>query len=472
MARIRLPNNNWQPRGYQRKLWDYLEGGGLRAIEIAHRRWGKDEIFLNWAAVSAHTPGKVGNYWHMLPEYAQARKAIWDSVNPHTQERRIFEAFPRDSIDGLRDNDMFIRFKSGSSWQVVGSDNFKNLVGAAPRGITFSEWAKASPGAWPYLSPILAENGGWAAFITTPEGKNHAHGMYKNALTSDNWFAELQTVDDSGAIERLRAQIAEDLQTYTAMFGEEAATAMIEQEYYCSFAAAILGAYWGKEISRLENAGNMVELDPVRGYAIHTAWDIGMDDPMAIWVFQSGPGWLHILDYTEGSGHGFDHYCDWLKERGYAGGNDYVPHDAKQREPGSPGGRTRIATLIAMGRNPVLVPDHKPIDRINAARRLLSQKDDSGRYLTWFDEKRCGPMGLECLRSYKQEWDQINRTFARTAKHDWASHGADAFGHLAVAVEVPMPKKPDAPKSQLIIPKPLTVNDLLRSQRNQQRRAD
>ena len=62
---------------------------------------------------------------------------------------------------------MFIEFRSGSTWQVVGSDNYNSIVGAPPIGIVFSEWAIANPMAWAYLAPILEENGGWALFIYT-----------------------------------------------------------------------------------------------------------------------------------------------------------------------------------------------------------------------------------------------------------------------------------------------------------------
>jgi hypothetical protein len=64
---ITLPHN-WTPRPYQQKLWRYLEGGGKRAIEIAHRRWGKDDIALHWAAVAAMQ--RPASYWHMLPNYS------------------------------------------------------------------------------------------------------------------------------------------------------------------------------------------------------------------------------------------------------------------------------------------------------------------------------------------------------------------------------------------------------------------
>jgi phage terminase large subunit len=82
---------------------------------------------------------------------------------------------------------MFIEFDNGSTWQVVGSDNYNSLVGSPPVGVVFSEWALAKPDAWTYMRPILAENGGWALFIWTPRGRNHAT-MAFDARADPNWF--------------------------------------------------------------------------------------------------------------------------------------------------------------------------------------------------------------------------------------------------------------------------------------------
>ncbi len=156
--RVRLPHS-WTARPYQQALWDHLMGGGRRADVAAHRRWGKDEVALHFAADQAHR--HVGVYWHMLPEAGQARKAIWDAVNPHTGRKRIDEAFPKTLRKSTRASEMAIEFKNGSIWQVVGSDNFDSLVGSSPVGVVFSEWALAKPDAWTYIRPILAENDGW-----------------------------------------------------------------------------------------------------------------------------------------------------------------------------------------------------------------------------------------------------------------------------------------------------------------------
>ena len=99
------------PRPYQMNVWRYLERGGKRAICIWHRRAGKDDVALHWAAASMID--KPGSYWHMLPAYSQGRKAIWTSVNPHTGKRRIDEAFPVELRVNTNEQEMFIRLKNG-----------------------------------------------------------------------------------------------------------------------------------------------------------------------------------------------------------------------------------------------------------------------------------------------------------------------------------------------------------------------
>ena len=165
--KIRIPNN-WAPRDYQMNVWRYLERGGKRAICVWHRRAGKDDVCLHWAAASMID--KPATYWHMLPAYSQGRKAIWSAVNPHTGKRRIDEAFPHELRVNTNESEMFIRLKNGSTWQVVGSDRYDAAVGSSPAGITFSEWALSDPSAWAYLAPIVIENDGWALFITTARG--------------------------------------------------------------------------------------------------------------------------------------------------------------------------------------------------------------------------------------------------------------------------------------------------------------
>jgi phage terminase large subunit len=429
LTEIVLPHN-WRPRLYQRKLWDYLESGGKRAIEIAHRRWGKDDLCLHWSACAAMQRG--GSYWHLLPEYSQARKAIWTAVNPHTGLRRIDEAFPKEIRETTNETEMFVRLRNGSTWQVIGSDNYSSLVGTPPCGLTFSEWARANPASWGFLAPIVLENNGWAVFISTPLGRNHAHSMLEMAQRDPAWFAEISTVADTGAIS-LDA-VEQQRREYHALFGEDAGDAMIQQEYWCSFSAAVLGAYWGREMATIEREGRICKLDIQPDYPIHVAWDLGVEDSTALWCFQVYGSSLHVVDYYESSGVGLDHYANWLDARGYRG-TDWVPHDAKMREWGSPGARTRIEAMVQLGRQPRIVPNQKLMDGINAGRKTLA--------VAKFDGNRCAK-GLECLRQYRAEWSEDLQTFRKTPQHDWASHGADAWRYLSVAWQPPA--KPPEPK--------------------------
>jgi hypothetical protein len=176
---LKLPYNGWTARPHQLKLWEYLIRSGKRAIAVWHRRAGKDEVALHFTACAA--AARVGNYWHCLPEFEQARRVVWNAVNPHTGKRRIDEAFPVEWRANTNDSQMLLRFKNQSTFQLIGSDQFDRTVGSSPAGIVYSEWALANPSAWAYHRPMVEENNGWALFITTPRGHNHAKQMFDYA---------------------------------------------------------------------------------------------------------------------------------------------------------------------------------------------------------------------------------------------------------------------------------------------------
>ncbi len=446
MTTVRLPNG-WKPRPYQMPLWTHLERGGKRAIEIAHRRWGKDDIMLHRTAIAAHE--RVGSYWHCLPEYAQARKAIWTAVNPHTGKRRIDEAFPHDIRASTNEQEMFIRFKCGSTWQAIGSDRYNSLVGAGVAGFVGSEWALANPSAWAYIRPMLEENDGWAAFITTPRGRNHAKAMYDMAKADmengGRWFAEISTVHDTAAL--TPDQIAESLAEYVALYGEDMGRAQFEQEYLCSFNAAILGAFYGREMAAVRAEGRIdPTLEAIEGHPVHRAWDIGVRDDTSIWFFQVVGAQLFILDCYTASGAGVEHYAEHIekthREHGWDHGTDYVPHDARVKEWGT--GRTRVETMREFGLNPEVVPMASKLDGINAVRRTLP--------LCVF-HSRCEDDGIAALETYRREWDDDKKAFKASEVHDWSSHLADAFRYLAMVWKQSWAVKPrDAAPSQVAIP--------------------
>jgi hypothetical protein len=435
LPEIVLPANNWVPRSYQRDAWLHWQNGGKRQLLFWHRRAGKDEINLHMHAVGSAR--RVGTYWHMLPLATQARKAIWTAVNPHTGRRRLFDAFPQSYIENMNDTEMFIRFKSGSTFQVVGSDNYNSLVGSPPIGITFSEWALSNPSSWAYLSPILAENGGWASFITTPRGNNHAKGMYDAVKGNPEWFTQILKVSDTGAI--TEAAIEEQRGIYIGMFGADVANALIDQEFYCSFSGAMVGAYFGAEMAKAEREGRVtiVDVDPKR--PVHTAWDLGKASNNPIWCFQVIGGRLRIVDFYVPESDDLEEWCAWLNQKGYTG-NDYVPHDILVTEWGNK--RTRIETLRALGRKPKRVAKVSVADGLQAGRTAINAAE--------FDADRCAK-GIDGLKSYRREWDDELKTFRENPVKDWAEHIGSAWRYLGLAWKEEMPLVPEKAKPQGVV---------------------
>jgi hypothetical protein len=415
---IELPHGGWRPRPYQMPIWRYLERGGKRALGIWHRRAGKDEVLLHHTMVAAIE--RPASYWTCLPLYSQARKALWTAVNSHTGKRRIDEAFPHELRASTNEQEMFIRFKNGSTWQLVASDRFDTLVGAGVAGVTFSEWALANPSAWAYIRPMLEENDGWAAFITTPRGNNHAKSMYDMAKNNPRWFAEVLSVKNSGALDE--AQLEESLAEYVSLYGEDLGRAQFEQEYLCSFNSAILGAFYAKEMLAVRAEGRVGEFEPDPDQPIYTAWDLGVRDSTAIWWFQILHGRLLILDFYAAHGVGVDHYADIVLNRfpGHKRGAAFVPHDARVTEWGS--GRTRFETMQSLNLNPHVVGQIPNADGHQQIRKTLP--------LCMF-HTRTEAEGMAALENYRREWDDDLKTFKASALHDWSSHGAKAFQYLS-----------------------------------------
>ena len=417
--KVTIPNN-WGLRHYQRKGWEYLQNGGKRYVPVWHRRAGKDGFSLNWTAVAMCQ--RVGSYWHMFPEASQARKGIWDAVDEFTGIRHIDQAFPKEFRANTRESDMFIRLKNGSTWQVVGSDNYDSLIGSPPIGLVLSEFAYANPVAWQKLSPILLNNGGWAIFPSTPFGRNHFHGLHEHAKTEPGWFTEVLTVDDTGVM--TREQILSEERQLAAQRGAQEAHAIIRQEYYCSFDAAIPGAYYGPTIETMERCDppriTTVPYDP--GFMVETWWDLGIRDDTAIWFVQKCGREYRIIDYYEASGVGLDHYAQILrtKQYNYAPKSCVLPHDASHGQLTQRGGASLADVLTKQyGYATRVVPQTNSLEwSINQVRSFLPT--------CVFDKTRCKD-GLEKLRMYRRKWNEATRAFHLTPLHDYCSHAADAF---------------------------------------------
>lgn len=187
------------------------------------------------------------------------------------------------------------------------------------------------------------------------------------------------------------------------------------------------GAIYAAELAKVDAEFRITRVAYDPKYPVHTFWDLGYGDNTSIWFAQSLPFEFRVIDYLSGSLKALGYYVKELKEREYAYGNHYLPHDAKAHELGT--GRTIEEQLKEqMGNDRVKVTKRVGMkaDGINAVRQVFGR--------CWFDRDRCQD-GVQCLRHYRYDRDENLGTFKREPLHDWASHGADAFQTFALSIK-------------------------------------
>lgn len=227
----------------------YVKYKMKRMYLVWHRRAGKDTFALDFA--HDRMQERVANYIHFFPFHIQAKRAIWKGLDARDGVRFIDRAFP-DRIRA-RDNEqeMSIVAPNGSTWQMAGSDNYDRVaIGGNIAGAIFSEWALCDPAAWEYIRPILLENGGWALFITTYRGRNHAYRMKKQLEEAEGWYVDERTIRDTHRHDGKPIVSEADVQKEIKEGMDES---LARQEFYCDPDAASSGAIFSRQYTRLMN---------------------------------------------------------------------------------------------------------------------------------------------------------------------------------------------------------------------------
>lgn len=155
--------DRFKPRSYQLPIVDAIENKGMKKIiAVMPRRAGKDIAAFNIAVRQALRKRCI--IYYLLPTFSQARRVIWDCIT--IDGKRLLDFIPEELIVSLNSSEMKITFFNGSILQLAGSDSYNRLVGTNPYAVIFSEYSRADPNAYKFISPILAANGGWCLFIS------------------------------------------------------------------------------------------------------------------------------------------------------------------------------------------------------------------------------------------------------------------------------------------------------------------
>lgn len=377
-----------------------------------HRRAGKDVTIFNWVIGKLVEESQVCFY--IMPSYAQAKKVIWDALT--NDSMRILDYFPDELISQKNSQEMKIRLKNGSLFQLIGSDNIDSLMGTNPKIVIFSEYAIQDPIAWDYIRPILRVNKGYAIFISTPRGKNHFYDIFRQAQCTEGWFAERLTVEDTNVL-----SVADiDKEREDGMSDE-----LIQQEYYCSFDRGVEGSYYSKLLLKMEEEERITDVsyDPYK--PVFTVWDLGYDDSTAIIFFQLSGTNIHVIDCEEHNTRTLAWYKDLLDKKNYKYGSNLFPHDVENVD-GLITGCTRREFLEELGISVTTVSKLLVADGIEAVKALMSSR-------LYIDKTKCKKL-LKSLEHYHREWDEKKKVYKNTPLHDWSSHYADAMRYLAVGL--------------------------------------
>lgn len=429
---------------------------------LTHRRFGKTVCAVCDLLRRALKYGHTRRAWragYVAPFLKQAKKNTWDYLKYYAG-----------AVPGASFNESELRcdLPNGARISIDGADNPKGLRGGYFDDLVIDEAADISRSFWTLvLRPMLADRRGWVMFTGTPQGMNNLlYDVYQQALASGghrNDNAEkanctaLGTCDSGNVLhdDMTAATAAKGSETWALFVFKASETGYIEvseleqarkdmsedeynQEFECSFAAAVRGAYWSREIDALESEGRIGQVPFEPELEVYTAWDLGMDDAMCIWFFQierGGPsGQWRVFDYYEYSGEGLEHYADIIlcrnpqhwshgQTRRYA--RHIGPHDIMVRELGT--GKSRFEVARSFGIRFTPCRNLPVIDGINAVRRQLPH--------CRFDAERCRE-GLLALRQYRKSYNEKMDMYGKPV-HDWTSHPSDAFRYAVVGMMPP-----------------------------------
>lgn len=381
-------------------------------VIVCHRRFGKTVLAVNeMVDQGLRCILKSPQYCYLAPFHGQSKRVAWEML------KDIVKNFPNIVINEAELRVDVPRPDRGDKirFLLLGADNPTALLGSYFDGIILDEYASMDPGVWStVLRPTLSDRMGWAIFISTPRGMNSFYDMLQTAKEnkSGQWYWRLLTAADTGVVAQSELDEAKN-----TMSPEE-----FEQEFMCSFTAALIGAYYGKEMELAETSGRVTNVPYDPAVPVETAWDLGIGDTTCIWFFQQVGREKRAIDYIEDSGRGLDYYVKLLREKPYIYDNHHLPHDVVARDLST--GHSRQETLHQLGVKPIrVVPKLSIDDRINAARLLIASM--------WFDKDKCA-RGIAALKNYERRWNAKNKIFENAPLHNWASHGSDAFGHFAL----------------------------------------
>ena len=395
-------NIPYSPRPLQREVHNSLKRFN---VLVCHRRFGKSVLSIN-ELIKTAVSKPMAKCAFVAPTYRQGKSIAWEYLKYYTK--------PLMYLGGAKnETELKIDLFNGSTIQIFGADHPDSLRGMGFHGVVLDEYALMAPRVWTeIIRPAISDHLGWVMFIGTPMGHNQFWEVYDFALRGHkDWFGQLYRASETKVIPDDELRQAQDIMT----------DEQYQQEFECSFTAAVSGSYYGKLITKADNEKRITTVPIDEHVGVETWWDLGIGDSTAIWFAQRVGEEIHLIDYYENSGESLMHYADVLEDKGYAYERHIAPHDIQARELGT--GKSRLEVSAELGIDFEVAPKLEVDHGIESVRNVLPY--------CWFDREKC-KLGIDAMRQYRKQWDEKNQVFKNKPLHDWCSHAADAFRYGCV----------------------------------------
>jgi phage terminase large subunit len=395
------------------KLVNLFDGEARYRVAFGGRGSGKTRSFALMSAVYGYRWGMSGKQGQILC----AREHL-NSLDESSLEEVKSAIRSVDWLDAYYEiGEKYIRSRDGRVSYVFAGLR-RNLDSIKSKARVILAWVdeaeNVSEAAWQKLIPTIREEESEIWVTYNPESKHSAvHQRFRVNPSSDVKVCEINWRDNPWFPDVLNQERINDQKLRPDVY---------DHVWEGAFLIHVEGAYYTVEMREANAEGRIGSAPYDRSVGVVTAWDLGVGDSTAIWFAQMVGPEVRLIDYYESSGVGLDHYVAILNSKGYNYTDHILPHDVRVRELGT--GKSRLETLDNLGVRPITIAAQLNVDDgIQAVRSLLGR--------AWFDEEKC-ERGIDCLRQYRRDYDENNKSFKARPLHDWSSHGADAMRYLAI----------------------------------------
>lgn len=278
---------------------------------------------------------------------------------------------------------------------------------------------------WVSFNPELETDDTWQRFVAN----RPPQAMVEKMIWQDNpWFPEV-----------LEAE---------RLFMQRTAPDDYDNIWEGNCRQTVAGAIYAREMAEMASQGRIRSLPYDPRLPVHTIWDLGWNDAMAIVMVQKPvPTVVNVIDYIEDRYRRFDEYVAELDRLRYRWGSDWLPHDGANRDPKS--GKSAQEVLRGLGRRSVKIVGRGDVatgirnvrmmfPRLyidNSAKKVATGHAGAGRL-------------VECLKHYRRAVPRATGEEAAPV-HDEYSHGCDAIRQLAAVVDR-LHNDPDRPTAPLL----------------------